>query len=192
MTKTTTLFAMATLFLSACDILGGGWDGLLDSDDTGSTGDFFDGELLINELNYGCDVGSPDTWWFESTSQGWAGDTTLSIYETGDGNWPGNPSAVWDELHNMTNTESAENGDWDFWTLSLADVDSAGSQVAGRSTLFSCQWNDGGSLAFKATLYDEDGRETDCAIWGYQSEQYFNDYRNNSCVCFDGDGSCTN
>ena len=34
-------------------------------------------------------------------------------------------------------------GSWDRWDLTLSDVESPGSQTAGRSTLFGCAWNDG-------------------------------------------------
>lgn len=193
MNKTATLFALtASALLAACDDVGG-WGDLFDSGyDTWDTGEFYEGDVLIAELAYGCDPGNPDTWWFEATNQGWAGDMVLDIYETGDGNWPSNPGAVWDETHNLTNTQWAEDGTWDFWELSLRDVESAGSQTASQSTLFSCGWNDGNSLAFMITLYDEDMRERDCAIWGQESDDYFNDYRNNNCVCFEADGNCNN
>lgn len=192
MTRITTLIVASTLLFAACDQFGGGWDDLLT--ETGDTA--FDTPTtttpLIDTLSYGCDAGSPDEWWFDSVVTGWAGDMVVDIYETGDGNWPNRPTAVWDETHFMNNVESAEDRSWDRWDLVLADVESAGSQVSGRTTLFSCRWDDGRSLAFKATVLDESGRTQDCAIWGHESEQYFNEHLNNDCVCFESDNNCRN
>jgi len=195
MNRTIILTALtAPLLFAACDGAGGGWEDIF-GDDTGYYDTGFNGDTapLITQIDYGCDVGNPDQWWFDVTNEGWAGDVTVDLFETGDGAWgSGNVGAVWDERHYMTNVEWAEDGSWDRWDLTLSDVESPGSQTAGRSTLFGCAWNDGRSLAFMATAYDDNGRFADCAIWGHESEQYFNGYLNNDCICFENDGNCSN
>jgi len=192
MTRILTALAIPALFVACDQLPGGGWEGILD--DSGDTATVQPTEdPLIASINYGCNVGNPDMWWFDITNDGWAGDVTIDLFETGDGNWgQRNVGAVWDESHNMVNTEWAEDGTWDRWQLDLTDVESPGSQTSGRSTLFGCAWNDGGSLAFMATLYDDRGVPADCAIWGHESEQYFNEYLGNTCICFEGDGTCRN
>jgi hypothetical protein len=185
---TTTLFAF-----TACTDLGSGlpdWD--VDTGDTGAWDDQTEYDPVIGEVSYSCDYGSPDRWQFYSRIDGWAGLATLDIYETGDGNWPSNPSAVWSESHTMSNSGYDADGAWDDWTASLSKVNTIGQQTAGSTTLFGCEWNDGGSLAFRETIFDDSGRELDCVIWGYQSQQYFNSHRGDDCVCIDPDGSCNN
>ncbi len=184
------LIASGALFaLTACtDGIGmPDWD--LDSADTG----YWDEVVpMIAEVSFTCDYGNPDLWRFYSYLDGWAGQSMLDIFETGDGNWPNNPSAVWSETHVMTNTNYADDGTWDEWSLTLRAVSSIGQQVGGQTTLFGCNWNDGGSLAFRQTIYDDNGAELDCVIWGSRSQQYFNGYLGDSCVCIDPDGRCDN
>lgn len=180
------------LALVACDD-GFGWDDLLNDSDTAyDTGSFYSGPVEIAQLDYRCNNGSPDSWWYQATMNGWAGDVWLDIYETGDGNWPNNPNAVWEESHPLTSVAYDEGGAWDVWEATLSDVESPGSVVSGRSTLWDCWWDDGNSLAFMITLYDDTAREVECAIWGNESGSYFNDYRGNDCICFDPDGNCNN
>jgi hypothetical protein len=174
---------------STCDPTGG-WDDLLDSEDT--AGDFYEGPIQIAQIDYTCSEGSPDRWAFEVVNDGWAANIGLDIYETGDGNWPGNPNAVWEESHDLENTDWDEAGTWDAWSISLSDVDRPGDQISSRTTLWDCWYDDGNSLAFMVTMFDDSGRAVDCAIWGNESSDYFNGYRNNDCICFDPDGDCSN
>jgi hypothetical protein len=160
--------------------------------DTGDTGYSEVIDPVIAEVSYSCSYGSPDSWWFTSRTDGWAGLAVLDIFETGDGHWPSQPSAVWKETHTLNNSDYDQGGEWDEWSITLRHVTTIGQQVSGQSTLFGCEWNDGGSLAFMETIYDDTGREQDCVIWGYQSQQYFNSHLGNSCVCLDNDGSCSN
>jgi hypothetical protein len=186
-----TLALLATSSLAAsCDQVPG-WEDLFESDSAWDTA-FYDGEVQIAQLDYRCSSGSPDTWWVQAVMDGWAGDVELDIFETGDGNWPGNPNAVWEESHLLTNVDHDPGGAWDVWEATLVDVESPGQQIGGRSTLWGCWWDDGDSLAFKVTVYDDGGREVECAIWGNESEQYFNGYRGDRCLCFDPDGRCDN
>ena len=134
-----------------------------------------------------CTPGNPDTWSFQSELNGWVGLAVLDIFETGDGYWPSDPNKVWTETHDMQNTAYDPDGYWDEWDLSLRSVSTIPEQIAGQTTLFSCTWNDGGSLAFRETIYDDNSQKLDCVIWGYQSQQYFNGYLGDSCVCIDAD-----
>jgi len=189
------LMPALALAAAACDIPNGGWDDLFGGDtasDTASDTAFYSGALEITSIDYRCTPGSPDAWWYSTTASAWAGDAELHVFETGDSNWPNNPNAVWEETHPLTNTAYDEAGTWDTWEATLTDVDSPGSQIAGRSTLWGCWWDDGQSLAYKLTLFDDAGRATDCAIWGNESEQYFNGHRGDRCLCFDSDGRCDN
>ena len=81
--------------------------------------------------------------------------------------------------------------------LSLADVALPGDVVAGSTTLWDCSFNDansgvGGSLAWMTTMEDESGAVLDCAIWGFESENYWNTWQGLNCLCFDVDGDCSN
>lgn len=188
------LVGTSALFVfTACDDFGTGND-LPDWDlDTADTGYFEEvSDPVIEQVSFRCDIGNPDRWTFYSTMDGWAGTAVLDIFETGDGNWPGNPAAVWSETHTLENTSYDPDGLWDEWQVTLSRVTTINQQYSGSTTLFGCEWNDGGSLAFKETIYDDSGREMDCVIWGYESQQYFNNYRGDSCVCIDPDGSCNN
>ena len=179
--------------LTACTDLGTG-NGLPDWDvDTADTGFWEEqSDPVIDQVSFECSYGAPDRWTFYSLMDGWAGTAILDIYETGDGNWPSNPSAVWSESHTLENTSYDPEGTWDEWQISLTKVDTINQEYSGSTTLFSCDWNDGGSLAFKETIYDDSGREMDCVIWGYESQQYYNGRMGDDCVCIDPDGSCTN
>lgn len=185
------LIAAAGLFaLTACvDGTGGGPDWNLDSGDTGY---WEEQDPVISEVSFNCNYGNPDMWTYDSFVDGWAGLAVLDIFETGDGHWPSQPQSVWTETHTLNNLAYDENGDWDEWGITLRSVTTINQQIASQTTLFSCAWNDGGSLAFRETIYDDSGHELDCVIWGYQSQQYFNGYLGDSCVCIDNDGSCTN
>ena len=192
-TKIALTAATLLIALTACDSLPSGGDLPDWGDDTGDTGwDDEGGAQQIAAIDYSCTVGSPDRWWYWTEIDGWSGLTTLDIFETGDGNWPSNPGAVWSESHDMRNTDWSDEGGWDRWEVELRRVTSIGQQVSGQSTLFGCNWDDGRSLAFKMAIYDDSGRELDCAIWGHESHQYFNNHLGDDCICFDNDGSCTN
>ena len=186
---TIALAATSLLFaVSACDDAS---DFPWDEDDTGWWDDDLPAAQEIAYINYSCTVGSPDRWWYFVEIDGWAGDAELEIFETGDGNWPNNPAAVWGETHPMQNTDWDDDGAWDEWEADLRRAGSIGQQVAGQSTLFGCGWDDGRSLAFKVAIYDDGGRLQDCAIWGRESHQYFNMHRGDNCLCFEPNGICT-
>jgi len=185
------VLATGALFaLTACTSMPSGPDWDLDTGDTGWSDDPVD--PLIAQVTFSCNPGNPDMWSYYSRMDGWAGLATLDVFETGDGNWPNNPGAVWVESHNLNNTDHDPEGTWDEWSLSLRHVTTISQQYSGSTTLFGCEWNDGRSLAFREAIYDESMRELDCVIWGHESQQYFNGYRGDSCVCIDPDGSCNN
>lgn len=194
MNRLTALIALPVLFLGACDQLGG-FEDILGPGDTGND-DFVVVDPLIAAIDFGCDTGNPDQWWYDVVNQGWAGGVTLDIFETGawtgSANSAGNASSVWDETHELENIEFAADGSSDRWGISLNDVETPGQQISGSTTLFGCAWNDGGSLAFMMTMRDENGRFADCAIFGHESEQYFNGLQGNDCLCFENDQNCSN
>lgn len=188
------LLFVLPLTLVACDGVGFDWDDLLnESDSDWETDDgFYQDAPQIAQVDYRCDNGAPDSWWYQVTLDGWAGDMWLDIYETGDGNWPGNPNAVWEESHPLRSVDYDESGAWDVWEVRVNDVEAISQQIGGNSTLFSCNWDDGRSLAFMVSLWDENANYVECAIWGHESDPYFNDYRGNDCLCFEADGNCNN
>ncbi len=195
MNRMTALIALPALIFGACDQLGG-FEDILGTGDTGRDDVVVSVDPLIAGINFGCDTGNPDQWWYDVVNEGWAGGVTLNIFETGawtgNASSAGNASSVWDERHEMSNVEFAADGTSDRWGIELNDVETIGEQIAGSTTLFGCAWNDGGSLAFMVTMRDENDREADCAIFGYESEQYFNGLQGNDCICFEGDQNCSN
>ncbi|MFT6143382.1 MAG: hypothetical protein ACJAZO_002393 [Myxococcota bacterium] len=196
MNRMTALIALpALIFFGACDQLGG-FEDILGTGDTSTSTPGTTIDPLIAGIDFGCDTGNPDQWWYDVVNEGWSGGVTLDIFETGawtgSGSSAGNANDVWDESHELTNIEFAEDGSSDRWGISLNDVETPGQQVSGSTTLFGCAWNDGGSLAFMVTMRDENNNQADCAIFGFESEQYFNGLQNNSCICFENDSNCSN
>jgi hypothetical protein len=119
---------------------------------------------------------------------------TVDVYETGDSNWPTNPEAAWDESHDLTGyLYDTQCYSWDEWAVDLDDVASSGDVVSGETTLWDCSFDDDGSLAFLATVYDDStpAVAVDCAIWGYDAEGYFIDHLGKECDCLDEDENCS-
>ncbi|MCO4746955.1 MAG: hypothetical protein KC912_19310 [Proteobacteria bacterium] len=186
MNKLTLVMVAAMSVLAACE-------GEVD----GPTGDTaaapYDGPWQVAEVLWDCDATG---YTYDVKTDGWAGDMTLDIFETGA--WTGTNNAdVWDEFHPMSNVEFAQDGSWDTWDLELTSVATTGEVTSGTSTLFQCFQTDGttprhddASLTWKAEMLDDNDALMDCAIWGHEAEDYWETNQGDDCYCF-GTG-CTN
>lgn len=169
---------LALLALAACD------DGLLDTGDTWRDTDLpeaWEGDPIVTDYFWNCEPGS-NQWTYWARTDGWASGIGLDIVETGDGNWSSNPSAVWDEYHELDdNIDYAEDGSWDEWEITLRGVSTTGSQVSGETTLFTCGYHSDDSLSWRFTMYDEGNTAVDCAVWGHRPIEAYG----SNCYCFD-------
>lgn len=187
--------------------------GCTDKDTGGETGEtgsslcpdgFYDGPYQIAVIDLSCAEGTPDVWSYSATSDGYSGLIDVSIFETGDSTcYPSNPSACWDEQHDLVNTDfDADCGTYDDWAIELDDVATPGEVVSGSTTLLDCTFANNigganGSIAVKFTMFDDASDAIDCAISGFKADQYWNDSQGGlgggtDCVCFDTDSDCTN
>ena len=154
-------------------------------DDSGSESCWYTGALQIAELSYSCTDGSPDQWYYYTLTDGLAGDVTIDIFETGDANWPGNPSAVWDEQHGLDNIAYDDvTGSWYEWELGLDYEADEGSWVAGQSTSYVCSTDDETRLTWMVTMYDDSNNPVDCAVWGHDTSYWLVDMGFSSCLDF--------
>ncbi len=111
--------------------------------------------LGIDVVTYGYDA---QEWFYSIDCEGWSELVELQIHQDVGG-------VVWEEHHEMDNTDYDPYGHWDLWELTLPIVATAGEQADDESTLFA------GDLATEATmtwmvLAWEDGRVEDCVVWG--------------------------
>lgn len=147
------------------------------------------------------------------------GDCNWRNYEAGSvlSGCSGIPTDTPDAIHTETDLMDdnydydATHGTYDKWKMALKVVSSAGDVVAADpnnpntgTTLWDCQddltqtdtaspgtdWING-SLAWMITMYDDSSppQVTDCIIFGFHSDQYWNTYKGNDCLCFEGDGT---
>ena len=118
----------------------------------------FDGAWL-DTISWSCD--SLD-YWYDVYTVGWMSSPDLYIYQTGVDENP------WDEAHSFP-AESYEfdpDGCWDNQYLQLARVDDFADVVGGETTLYDCSDAQNETLTWHLTVYDTDGAEADCAVWG--------------------------
>lgn len=204
MNRTGILLAVASLFAIGCP------DGTIggDTNDTDAL-PFYTGEKFIDTVEWSCDAGA---WNYHFVTAGFAeGGIQLEIFETGDTTsaepWEelhvtgAGDNTDWDdevepqpaEIDEIDAAYEAAGGDfesddlqgeWDIWDLGLTDVATPDEVVSGQTTLWDCAFNDGGSLAYRATMLDEEGGGDDCVIWGYQATEHFG---LGSCTCL-GEG----
>ncbi len=196
MTRTAMMMVAASVFLLGCpdDPL------FTDTADTAVT-DWYTGPYEIAFVDYEC---VSDTLTVEIETDGWADGMELWLANTGDGNWPSNPTAIWDETHVLDDTHNVnfdeETGAWDIWEIDLDIVTDAEDVVTtgpNQTTLsgVGCPDHDGESWAYMAVMFGS-GAVDDCAIWGYEPVEYYNTYLANAdatsppaeiggCICFD-------
>jgi hypothetical protein len=114
--------------------------------------------VWIDSIDMNCDQAD---WWFDVYSVGWMSSPDLYIYQTGS-------ETPWDESHPFP-AESYDfdpNGCWDNFYLQLARTDDPDAVVSGETTLYQCDNARKDSLTWHLVIYDVDGAESDCAVWG--------------------------
>ena len=144
------------------------------------------GPYQIAEISYDCGDTTADYWTYMVIADGWARNMTLDIFETGSWGGVNDPTTFngWEEFHPMNSVQFAPDRRWDEWDLSLSIVSTTGEQTSGSSSLFACSFDDGGSLAWMATMLDDNADVIDCGVWGNEAVDYFNTTEGNSCFDF--------
>ena len=128
-----------------------------DADSTpGATGDSWTWvPLEIDVVTYGYDA---QEWFYSIDCIGWAENADLQIHQDVGG-------AVWEEHHDMLNTDYDPYGTWDQWEISLRVVTSPDEQTADESTLFAGDLATENTMTWMISAW-EDGRVGDCVVWG--------------------------
>jgi hypothetical protein len=106
----------------------------------------------VNTVSYGH---TDSRWAYEVEFIGWVENATIEIHGEHDGE-------VWDEDHDLENTEYDPNGAWDRWALELPVVSDWAAQEAGVNTLFAPE--DESGMTWMITGYDHS--VAPCAVWG--------------------------
>lgn len=153
-----------------------GWyepDTFFNRPDTDPPDDPYLGPWEITGAQWTCSAGTGD-WNYRIETAGWAWDMVIDIQETGS-------TTPRSETHQQVNMDFAQDGSWDVWGSTLSHVDTAGQVVDGASTSFTCGQDDADNLAWMASMYDANG-VTDCVLWGFEAEAYFNTQQGFSCI----------
>ncbi len=180
----------------------------IDTDDSDvDTDTTFQGDFLIGSMALGCDTGADaaaktdDVITLDVMFEGWAEIVEMDIIETGDGNFPANLAAVYQEYHILpadANTAFAADGSSDTWQYVMNNPgtlvggnDNDEDNRASGSTFFDCSddnrlQQDAGlftSVAVKvAATPDDSAKDPTCAIFGHRSEEA---YTGDGCECFE-------
>lgn len=96
-------------------------------------------------------------WRFSLLTEGWIGSAELRVAGTSE------------ELHPFPVVPVAYDpyGAWDRYALDLA----YGEYVAGQASAWPCIDPPGQGLAFRVAIFDRDGVERDCKLWGTRPEE---------------------
>jgi len=149
------LFAVLGLALTACFEKD---DTALGDTDSYATGDSFTYyPTEIDEVTYGYDTGE---WFYSVDIIGWADDVTMYITQ--------DTSSPWEEDHDLTNTEYADDHSWDLWELTLPITTQWDQWETGVNTLFAGNTDMEATMAWRIEAY-EDGAVADCVIWAGSS-----------------------
>lgn len=178
-------------------------DPIVDDTDIDSDTEFE--EFFINSLNVSCVAGTPDTVTADVVFAGWADTVTMTIVETGAGEFDGDAAdfgGAWDETHIFpadANVAFAADGSSDTWQFVITDVATPAEQIDGSTTLLGCGgsdstnfWNQDGSGDAASNTYDsiavrveatpdDSARDSVCAMFGHKAEEAYGA----DCECFE-------
>ena len=130
-------------------------------DTGGSTGpsgdcDWRAGEMAIDELSYSY---TSTVWDYYVLLCGWGSDVLLDWYQYEGG-------YVWEEWHYFNNTDSAGDGSWDEWQITIPIVSDYTDQQNDVNTLFQGNADREATLTWMITAFTMSGGSGDCAVWG--------------------------
>jgi len=149
------LSLLAAFALTACfNSKDSGEDSETNPDDS-TPGDY---DLAIDVVTYGYDTYG---WDYSVECVGWADLVTMYITQ--------DTSSPWEEDHELSNTDYAEDGSWDLWELSLPITDDWQAQESGVNTLFGnsiscenpyCE----STMVWQVKAWEGDS-VADCVVW---------------------------
>ena len=155
-------------------------------------GCFYDTDVAIEEVEAECVEGGEDILITTVRLHTMGNDLTLDMVLLDDC-WPGEPSSCYRESHTLDREELDEPcACWSTWKRYLYSQYGGGLIEPDLTTNLWCEdLVDSTAFMITASLDGATEPYTDCAIYGYQSEQYFVDHLGHDCSCVASDGDCT-
>ncbi len=152
---------MNKLFLVALGALFIGCDGK-ETGDTGDESGYYYYATEIDAVEYGY---TATDWDYSVDLIGWGSDVMLDWYQYEN-------DYVWEEWHYFNNTDSAGDGSWDEWGVTIPIVSDYTQQANDVNTLFQGNADREATLTWMITAFDMDGASADCVVWGKRQEYY--------------------
>jgi hypothetical protein len=142
-------------------------DGPLPTDETGLPADTSTPgaecaeEVHVTYAEGGC-FGYPDQWDFKVDVEGCAETAVLDLWDT--------VALDWDEEHSLAVGAVGPDRIWQNWILGpLPHATPRDQWQAGANTAFDC-YAQSSNITFAARLFDADGAQMACSIWGHDPD----------------------